>query len=38
MKMGELERISEFGAIFEGNDGIREELDVGGARRRETMT
>ena len=38
MKLDELERISEFGAIFEGNDGIGEELNVGGARRRETMT
>ena len=30
MEMDELERISEFGAIFGGNDVIREEMDVGG--------
>ena len=36
MKREELERISEFGAIFEGNEGIREEIDIGGARRNET--
>ena len=38
MEMGELERISEFGEIFGGNDVFREEMDVGGARRRETRS
>ena len=38
MKRRELESISEFGTIFEGNDGIREEIDIGGARRSETKS
>ena len=38
MKREELERILEFGAIFEGNDGAREEIDIGGARRSETRS
>ena len=33
MKRRELERISEFGTIFEGNDGIREEIDIGGRQK-----
>ena len=34
----ELERISEIGGICEGNDGIREKIDIGGARRSETRS
>ena len=38
LKREELEGISEFGVIFEGEDGIKRGDDVGGARRRETMS
>ena len=33
MKREELERISEFRAIFEGNDWIREEIDIWGRQK-----
>ena len=38
MKIKELEREFKFGVIFEGHVGIREEMDVGDARRGETRT